>query len=137
MASATELVIAFVMGLGGTIKYGWSGFVDVRLAMVILAGSLFGIQLGAIGTTYVKPYMVKVVMAVIMMLVLFSRGFIIPVYLSQLGWIAPITASTATVLKAVSFWIMVAALVSGAAIVLGALVSGMREHAVQSKRLPA
>jgi len=37
MASATELVIAFVMGLGGTIKYGWSGFVDIRLAMIILA----------------------------------------------------------------------------------------------------
>ena len=36
MASATELVIAFVMGLGGTIKYGWSGLVDIRLAMIIL-----------------------------------------------------------------------------------------------------
>jgi hypothetical protein len=129
MASATELVIAFVMGLGGTIKYGWGGFVDLRLAMVILAGSLFGIQLGAIGTTYVKPYMVKVVMGVIMMLVLVSRAFIIPVYLSQLGWLAPIAESTAALLKAVSFWVMVAALVSGAVIVLGALVSGMREHA--------
>jgi len=131
MASATELVIAFVMGLGGTIMYGWSGYVDLRLAMIILAGSLFGIQLGAIGTTYVRPYMVKVVMGTIMMLVLFSRGFIIPVYLSQLGWIAPISESTTTVLKAVSFWIMVAALVGGAAIVLGALISGMRRHALE------
>jgi hypothetical protein len=129
MASATELVIAFIMGLGGTIKYGWGGFVDVRLAMVILAGSLFGIQLGAIGTTYVKPYMVKVVMAVIMLLVLLSRGIIIPVYLSQLGWIAPLAEPTAAVLRQVSFWIMVAALVSGAAIVLSALIRGMREHA--------
>lgn len=129
MASATELVIAFVMGLGGTIKFGWSGFVDLRLAMVILAGSLFGIQLGAIGTTYVRPYMVKVVMGVIMMLVLFSRGFIIPVYLSELGWIAPIATTSALLLKQVSFWIMVSALVSGAVIVLGALISGMREHA--------
>lgn len=129
MASATELVIAFIMGLGGTIKYGWGGYVDLRLAMVILAGSLFGIQLGAIGTTYVRPYMVKVVMGVIMMLVLFSRAFIIPVYVSQLGWIAPIADGTAVVLKAISFWIMVAALVSGAVIVLGALLHGMREHA--------
>ena len=62
VASATELVIAFVMGLGGTIKCAMSGLVDIRLAMMILAGSLFGIQLGAIGTTYVKPYMIKVVM---------------------------------------------------------------------------
>jgi hypothetical protein len=128
MASATELVIAFIMGLGGTIKYGWGGYVDLRLAMIILAGSLFGIQLGAIGTTYVKPYMVKVVMGVIMMLVLFSRGFIIPVYLAELGWIAPMATSTAALLKQVSFWIMVAALIGGAAIVLGALISGMRSH---------
>jgi uncharacterized protein len=61
MASATELVIAFVMGLRGTIKYAWSGMVDIRLALVILAGSLFGVQLGAIATTYVKPYMIKLV----------------------------------------------------------------------------
>ena len=135
MASATELVIAFVMGLGGTIQYGWSGYVDLRLAMVILAGSLFGIQLGAIGTTYVRPYMIKVVMGVIMMLVLFSRGFIIPVYLSQLGWIAPIAQQSAGVLKAVSFWIMVAALVGGAAIVLGVLISGMRAR--RPERQPA
>lgn len=128
MASATELVIAFVMGLGGTIKYGWGGFVDLRLAMVILAGSLFGIQLGAIGTTYVRPYMVKVVMGSIMMLVLFSRGLLIPVYLSQLGWITPITSASASLLKQVSFWIMMAALVGGAAIVLGSLISGMRSH---------
>lgn len=128
MASATELVIAFIMGLGGTIKYGWEGYVDLRLAMIILAGSLFGIQLGAIGTTYVKPYMVKVVMGVIMMLVLLSRGFIIPVYLSELGWITPIAAGTASLLRQVSFWIMVSALVGGAAIILTALIRGMRDH---------
>ncbi len=126
MASATELVIAFIMGLGGTIKYGWSGFVDLRLAMIILAGSLFGIQLGAIGTTYVKPFMVKVVMGSIMVMVLVSRGFIIPVYLSELGWISPIAEGSAKLLRQVSFWIMVAALVGGAAIVLGALIRGMR-----------
>jgi len=128
MASASELVIAFVMGLGGTIKYGWEGFVDIRLAMIILAGSLFGIQLGAIGTTYVKPFMVKVVMGVIMALVLFSRGFVIPVYLSELGWIAPMAADTAQLFKNISLGIMLFALVSGAAIVLHALFSGMREH---------
>ena len=63
------------------------GMVDIRLAMIILAGSLFGIQLGAIGTTYVKPFMIKVVMGVIMVIVLFSRGLMVPVYLSQLGLI--------------------------------------------------
>jgi hypothetical protein len=128
MASASELVIAFVMGLGGTIKYGWSGFVDIRLAMIILAGSLFGIQLGAIGTTYVKPYMVKVVMGAIMILVLVSRGVAIPVYLSDLSLITPMAAENAALLKNTSFAMMIFALLVGAIIVLEALVKGMLEH---------
>lgn len=129
MASATELVIAFVMGLGGTIKYAWSGLVDVRLAMIILAGSLFGIQLGAIGTTYVKPYMIKLVMGTIMVLVLISRALTVPVYLSQLGWIAPIADGLAAVLRRGSFAIMVLALVVGAVIILSALRNGLRAQA--------
>lgn len=128
MASATELVIAFVMGLGGTIKFAWDGFVDIRLAMIILAGSLFGVQLGAIGTTYVKPFMIKIVMATIMLTVLFSRAFVIPVYLSELDLIDRLAEPTVRVLKTVSFAIMILALVVGAGMVLWALVRGMFEH---------
>jgi len=62
IASATELVIAFVMGFGGTVKWGINGMVDIRLTLIILAGSLLGVQLGAIGTTYVKEHMIKIVM---------------------------------------------------------------------------
>jgi len=128
MASATELVIAFVMGLGGTIMYAWSGLVDVRLAMIILAGSLFGIQLGAIGTTYVKPYMIKLVMGVIMVLVLLSRGFVIPVYLAELELIGRLDEATVRLLGRASFAILVLALASGAFIILSALRRGMREQ---------
>lgn len=128
MASATELVIAFVMGLGGSLKYALSGLVDIRLAMIILAGSLFGIQLGAIGTTYVKPFMIKVVMGVIMVIVLFSRGLMVPVYLSQLGLIGTMSEMTVKMLKNASFAIMIAALAIGAFIVLRAFVQGRREE---------
>jgi nucleotide-binding universal stress UspA family protein/uncharacterized membrane protein YfcA len=131
MASATELVIAFIMGLGGTIKYAWSGFVDIRLAMIILAGSLFGIQLGAIGTTYVKPYMVKVVMGTIMIIVLVSRAIVIPVYLAELELMPPLEPGTVKVLNTVSFYVMVLALVVGAFIVLRALLGGMRAHRLE------
>ncbi|KAF0135531.1 MAG: hypothetical protein FD153_2086 [Rhodospirillaceae bacterium] len=128
MASATELVVAFVMGLGGTIKFAWSGYVDIRLAMIILAGSLFGIQLGAIGTTYVKPYMIKVVMGVIMVMILVSRAFVVPVYMAELALIAPFTSETVTFLRDVSFAIMILALMIGAGIILWSLFKGMREH---------
>ncbi|MBI4842941.1 MAG: sulfite exporter TauE/SafE family protein [Nitrospirae bacterium] len=131
MASATELVIAFVMGLGGSLKYAMHGLVDIRLAMIILAGSLFGIQLGAIGTTYVKPFMIKVVMGVIMVTVLFSRALMVPVYMSQLHLIQEIDAGTASLLKNVSFGIMIFALALGAFIVLKAMWQGHRAERLQ------
>lgn len=126
MASATELVIAFLMGLGGTLKFAVLGLVDIRLAMIILGGSLFGIHLGAIGTTYVKPFMIKVVMGSIMVIVLISRGLMVPVYLSELGLIDPIGASTVKFLKTSSFAVMVSALLFGGFIVLRALWHGMQ-----------
>jgi len=126
MASATELVIAFVMGLGGSFKYAMHGLVDIRLAMIILCGSLFGIQLGAIGTTYVKPFMIKVVMGVIMLIVLVSRALVVPVYMSQLGLIETIAEPTVKMLKNVSFGVMILALLVGAGIVLHAMWQGKR-----------
>jgi len=128
IASATELVIAFVMGMGGSIKFAWAGYVDIRLAMIILAGSLFGVQLGAIGTTYVKPYTVKIVMGVIMMLALISRIVVIPVYLSELGQIETIKPENIELLKNLSFGLLLFALSTGAVIVFKALYKGMRDH---------
>ncbi|MBI5253713.1 MAG: sulfite exporter TauE/SafE family protein [Euryarchaeota archaeon] len=127
MASATELVIAFVMGLGGSFKYALSGLVDIRLSMIILAGSLFGIHLGAIGTTYVKGNMIKLVMGTIMVVVLFSRALMIPVYLTQLNVIAPLDEGLVKILKSTSFGIMILALLFGGVMVLGALFRGIRE----------
>lgn len=132
MASATELVIAFVMGLGGSFKYAMHGLVDIRLAMIILAGSLFGIQLGAIGTTYVKPFMIKLVMGLIMVIVLFSRGLMVPVYLSQLGVIQTLNETTAKILKTTSFAIMMIALLVGAGVVLSALLKGIKAEKLQN-----
>jgi hypothetical protein len=133
MASATELVIAFVMGLGGSFKYAMHGLVDIRLAMIILGGSLFGIQLGAMGTTYVKPFMIKVVMGVIMVIVLFSRGLMVPVYLAQLGLIQTIDPTTVKLLKSTSFLIMIAALLIGAFIVLKAMWQGRRAERLSAQ----
>jgi len=125
IASATELVIAFVMGLGGTIKFALAGQVDIRLAMLILAGSLFGVQLGAIGTTFVPPYVIKVVMGVIMLIVAVSRGLVVPVYLTQLG-LADVPVPMMSFLKYASFAFMVASLAVGAFIIVGAMVRGYR-----------
>jgi len=135
MASATELVIAFVMGCGGSFKYAMHGLVDIRLAMIILGGSLFGIQLGAMGTTYVKPFVIKLVMGVIMVIVLFSRGLMVPVYLAQLGLIETLGETTVKALKTTSFGIMIFALATGAFIVLRSMWIGRREERMAASQV--
>ena len=125
VASATELVIAFVMGLGGTFKFALGGLVDIRLAMLILLGSLFGIQLGAIGTTFVKPFMIKVVMATVMLIVAVSRALVLPVYLTQLG-LASLDPGLMKMLERTSFAFMVLALAAGAFIIVGAMLRSYR-----------
>ena len=135
MATATELVVAFVMGAGGSLFYAWEGFVDIRMAMIILAGSLFGVQIGAIGTTYVKEATVKFVMGMIMIIVLFSRLLKLPVYLSDLALIAPINDMLRAILNNLSFATLALALISGAAAILYSLLSGMAAHKRQHEVL--
>ena len=117
VASASELVIAFVMGLGGTLIWAYYGTVDIRLVMLILAGSLFGVQLGAIGTTYVKDYMIKYVMATIMLIVAVSRFLAIPKYLNQLH-VTSLADGSVNLMTQVSFYVMCFALLVGAGIIL-------------------
>jgi uncharacterized protein len=137
MASATELVIAFVMGMGGSFLYSLDGFVDIRLSMIILAGSLFGIQIGAIGTTYVKDYLVKFVMSTIMLLVLVSRFFYIPGYLSELGSISKLADDTVKLLDGIGQGLLAFALAFGAFMILQALYRGIREHRLAEAAIAA
>ncbi|MDI3496768.1 sulfite exporter TauE/SafE family protein, partial [Archaeoglobus sp.] len=69
VASGTELGIAFVMGSTGTFTWIYLlGAVDLRLTTLILATSLIGVQIGAVGTTYVRQYYIKMAMATVMLL---------------------------------------------------------------------
>lgn len=126
IASATELVIAFVMGLGGSVNWAMHGMVDIRLVLIILGGSLLGVQLGAIGTTYVKEHMIKIVMGIIMLIVAVSRALAIPEYLEQLGMIS-LSPAIIGLMKSLSFIVMCLALAIGAAIILSAMFKARRE----------
>ena len=130
VASATELVIAFVMGFGGSINWAIHGMVDIRLVLIILGGSLLGVQLGAIGTTYVKEHMIKIVMATIMLIVAVSRALAIPNYLNKLGLLS-VNATLIDILDKVSFITMCAALAIGAIIILGSMWKASRASRVE------
>jgi uncharacterized membrane protein YfcA len=125
IASATELVIAFVMGCAGSIDWALKGLVDIRLTLLILFASLFGVQLGALGTTYVKDYMIKVVMGSIMLIVAVSRGLAVPKYLTDLGFLS-LGKGTTSLLMNASFAIMAIALLTGAVIILVNMWKGIR-----------
>jgi uncharacterized protein len=120
VASASELVVAFVMGLGGSVNWAMHGMVDIRLTLIILGGSLLGVQLGAIGTTYVKEHMIKTVMGTIMLIVAVSRALAVPKYLGSLGLVS-LDRSTLDLLGMASFGSMCAALIIGAMIILGSM----------------
>ncbi len=132
ISSASELVIAFLMGFGGTVKWAMHGMVDIRLTLIILAGSLVGVQLGAIGTTYVKENMIKIVMGTIMLIVAVSRALAVPQYLNQLQ-LMDVDKFTLSILDMVSFATMCLALAVGAVIIIGAMLKGRRaEYAAQT-----
>ncbi|SNS10038.1 hypothetical protein SAMN04488503_2733 [Humidesulfovibrio mexicanus] len=131
VASASELVIAFAMGLCGTINWAMHGMVDIRLTLIILAGSLLGVQLGAIGTTLVRESMIKVVMGSIMLIVAVSRALAVPKYLAQLG-LMEIAPERVEFMDQASFLIMCAALLLGAVIILGSMYKARKAEARQS-----
>jgi hypothetical protein len=95
------------------------------MTLLILSSSLIGVQLGALGTTYVKDYMIKMVMAATMLIVAISRGAMIPGYLADIGWSAPLDHALVAVLDSVSFWALVAALMVAGGIITVAMVTGM------------
>jgi len=125
VASATELVVAFIMGAWGSIQWGLSGLIDIRMTLLILAGSLIGVQLGALGTTYVKDYMIKLVMAAVMLIVAVSRGVKIPGYLADLNLMPALGDRLGVVLDVVSFWALIAALAVAGIIITVAMIRGM------------
>jgi uncharacterized membrane protein YfcA len=137
IASATELLIAFVMGAWGSFQWALSGLVDIRLTLLILSASLIGVQLGALGTTYVKDYTIKLVMSAVMLIVAISRGVKIPGYLADIGLRSPLDPTVASVLNSVSFWALVAALGTAGIIITAAMIKGMASAKQEEKVVSA
>lgn len=84
VAAGTELFLAMFMGAWGAFNYGMQGYVDLRLAMLLYAGSLVGIYFGAIGTHIVKELYIRMVTAILILLCVVSRALAIPEYMIQM-----------------------------------------------------
>ena len=54
VAAGSELFLAMFMGAYGALSFAFEGLVDIRLTLLLYAGSLLGIHIGAYGTKVVK-----------------------------------------------------------------------------------
>ncbi len=87
VAAGTELFLAMFMGAFGALNYGLGGYVDLRLTLLLYAGSLVGIFFGAVGTKLVKELYIRLVTAILILLCVVSRALALPKYLLKLQWI--------------------------------------------------
>lgn len=85
VAAGTELYLALFMGGFGALNYAWAGQVDIRLTLLMYAGSLVGVYIGAYGTKIVKEIMIRLVTATVILICVVSRAAAMPVYLRELG----------------------------------------------------
>jgi len=132
VASGTELLIAFFSGLVGTYEWAMRGLVDLRLVVLILGGSLVGVQVGALGTSYVREYTVKFISGVVMVLAAISRAVMVPAYLSDVGLIV-VGNGTRALLATLSTLILYGTLVSAGTLIVAAMVRGKRAAALQRR----
>ncbi len=87
VAAGSELYLAMYMGAFGALNYAFEGMVDIRMTLLLYAGSLLGIYIGVYGTKVVKEIVIRGVTAVIILLCVISRIVAIPIYLQQLGYV--------------------------------------------------
>lgn len=132
VAAGTELYLAMFMGGFGCINYAWQGMVDVRLTLLLYAGSLVGIFVGTYGTKIVRQVMIRLVTAVVILVCVVSRAVAVPAYLRQLGWVS-MDPGIDPYLNGISKGLLFAAGFAGLAMILTLVVKAHRQRlAVQA-----
>ncbi|WP_066640646.1 sulfite exporter TauE/SafE family protein [Desulfolucanica intricata] len=117
VAAGTELFLAIFSGMQGAFLYSLYGYVDLRIVLLLYAGSLIGLTLGAIGTRVVRGFQIKLVMTSIIVFVAVSRLMMVPVYLNDLGRLA-LSASAHHSIALASDLCLYASGLGGSAIIL-------------------
>jgi hypothetical protein len=102
------LQIIFTAGYAAITQYAIYGFIFYTLAMGMLLGSLFGIQVGALTTKVVKGIYIRGFYAITILAGFFNRFFALPKKLNEMGYIdiAPGTASLIDTLGLIIFFVI-------------------------------
>ena len=95
--------IVFTAGYAAVSQYAIYGFIFYTLAMGMLLGSLFGIQIGAMVTKVVKGITIRGFYAMAVLAGFVNRVFALPAKLSEMG-VIDISRSTGAMLETVGVW---------------------------------
>ncbi len=87
VATGTELFLAMFMGAFGALNYGLEGFVDLRITLLLFAGSMAGLFVGAVGTKMVRESYIRLITGVLILLCVVSRVLAMPGYLLAMGFV--------------------------------------------------
>jgi uncharacterized membrane protein YfcA len=117
VAAGTELFLAMFMGAFGAFNYGMEGYVDLRVVLLLYAGSLLGIFVGVIGTKLVKEIYIRLVTAILILLCVLSRALAVPAYLKDLNLTA-LSGHVVALFKSGSTIVLFASGAIGTAIIL-------------------
>ncbi|MHB8076446.1 sulfite exporter TauE/SafE family protein [Desulfosporosinus fructosivorans] len=96
--------IIFTAGYGSIAQYAIYGYVFYTLAMGMLLGSLFGIQIGAITTKVVPGTQIKAFYALAILAGFVNRLFALPEKLTQMGYIT-LSASAGALITKIGVWL--------------------------------
>jgi hypothetical protein len=105
------LQIIFTAGFAAISQYAIYGFIFYTLAMGMLLGSLFGIQVGALTTKVVKGIYIRGFYAITILAGFINRVFALPKKLNQMEYISISKglASTLDFLGMIIFFVIIAA----------------------------
>ena len=95
--------IIFTAGYASITQYAIHGFIFYTLAMGMLLGSLFGIQIGAMVTKVVPGITIRGFYAMAVLAGFVNRIFALPSTLGELG-VIPISKSVGGVLESIGVW---------------------------------
>jgi len=96
--------IIFTAGYGSIAQYAIYGYVFYTLAMGMLLGSLFGIQIGAITTKVVPSTQIKAFYAIAILAGFINRLFALPEKLTQMGYLT-LSASSGALITKLGVWL--------------------------------
>lgn len=125
VAAGTQLFLAAFMTAAGALAYAWDGYVDLRITLLLLVGSLLGVFLGTYGTKVLKERVMRLITGLIILICVISRAIDIPRYLSHLD-VLSLSSTWESILAWSSRGVLFTGGLAGAIFILVAVWRGYR-----------